>query len=105
MYLYYSLKYRLRIANLSSPNSEAIDLVNVIRRRAGIEDKNQSDVNSLEAFNNLIPTERSQKYWGENGQYRSDLVRSFIGIWGANYYTDYFGTALVSDSSWADRRI
>lgn len=63
------------IANLGAPNAEAMELVNVIRRRAGLEDKNLSDYSSLSAFNDLILTERSHEYWCENGQYRSDLIR------------------------------
>lgn len=63
------------IANLSGPNNEAMELVNVIRRRAGLQDKNLSDASSLEEFNDLILTERSHEYWAENGQYRSDLIR------------------------------
>jgi starch-binding outer membrane protein, SusD/RagB family len=47
----------------------------VIRRRAGLEDKNLADYSSLEAFNDLVLTERSHEFWCENGQYRADLIR------------------------------
>ncbi|MCX6225204.1 MAG: RagB/SusD family nutrient uptake outer membrane protein, partial [Bacteroidia bacterium] len=63
------------IANLAAPDAEAMELVNIIRRRAGLEDKLLSDYSSLSAFNDLILTERSHEYWCENGQYRSDLIR------------------------------
>jgi starch-binding outer membrane protein, SusD/RagB family len=64
------------IANsLSTPNAEAMELVNVVRRRAGLEDKNLADYNTLPAFNDLILTERSHEFWCENGQYRADLIR------------------------------
>jgi hypothetical protein len=63
------------IANLTGPNAEAMELVNVIRRRAGLQDKLLSDYSSLTDFNDLILTERSHEYWCENGQYRSDLIR------------------------------
>lgn len=64
------------IANSTgSPNAEAMELVNLIRRRAYLQDKNLSDYNSLDAFNNLILTERSHEFWCENGQYRADLIR------------------------------
>jgi len=63
------------IANSSGPNAEAMELVNVVRRRAGLEDKNIADYGSLSTFNDLILTERSHEYWCENGQYRSDLIR------------------------------
>jgi hypothetical protein len=63
------------IANLTAPDAEAMELVNIIRRRAGLEDKLLSDYSSLSAFNDMILTERSHEYWCENGQYRADLIR------------------------------
>jgi hypothetical protein len=63
------------IANMSAPNEEAIELVNIIRRRAGLEDIKLADYSSLSAFNDMILTERSHEYWCENGQYRADLIR------------------------------
>jgi len=63
------------IANMSAPNEEAIELVNVIRRRAGLQDIKLADYSSLSAFNDMILTERSHEYWCENGQYRADLIR------------------------------
>ena len=63
------------IANAGAPDVEAMELVNVVRRRAGLADKNLSDYNSKEAFNDLILLERSHEFWCENGQYRADLIR------------------------------
>lgn len=63
------------IANAGAPTEEAMKLVNVVRRRAGLEDKKLSDYASLDAFNDLILLERSHEFWCENGQYRADLIR------------------------------
>lgn len=63
------------IANAEAPTDEAMELVNVVRRRAGLEDKKLSDYSSLAAFNDLILLERSHEFWCENGQYRADLIR------------------------------
>ncbi len=63
------------IANAGTPTAEAMELVNVVRRRAGLDDKQLADYNSLAAFNDLILLERSHEFWCENGQYRADLIR------------------------------
>ncbi len=63
------------IANAAAPNEEAMELVNVVRRRAGLPDKSLADYASKEAFNDLILLERSHEFWCENGQYRADLIR------------------------------
>lgn len=63
------------IANSGAPNAEAMELVNVVRRRAGLTDKQLSSYSSLSAFNDLILLERSHEFWCENGQYRADLIR------------------------------
>lgn len=63
------------IANAGSPTEEAMDLVNMIRERAGLEDKMLADYTNVADFNDLILLERSHEYWCENGQYRSDLIR------------------------------
>ena len=64
------------MANVNgSPNAEAMELVNVVRRRAKLGDKMLADYSSLAAFNDLILTERSHEFWCENGQYRADLIR------------------------------
>ena len=63
------------IANAGTPTQEAMDLVNVVRRRAGLADKQLADYSALAAFNDLILLERSHEFWCENGQYRADLIR------------------------------
>jgi len=63
------------LANLGSPTQEAIDLVNEVRARAGLDDELLSDHSSLSAFNDMILLERSHEFWCENGQYRADLIR------------------------------
>jgi starch-binding outer membrane protein, SusD/RagB family len=63
------------LANAGSPTAEAMELVNVVRRRAGLADKQLANYSSLAAFNDLILLERSHEFWCENGQYRADLIR------------------------------
>jgi len=63
------------LANAGAPTAEAMELVNVVRRRAGLADKQLADYASLAAFNDLILLERSHEFWCENGQYRADLIR------------------------------
>ncbi|RYY52352.1 MAG: RagB/SusD family nutrient uptake outer membrane protein [Chitinophagaceae bacterium] len=63
------------IANSGAPTQEAMDLVNVVRARAGLPAKLLSAYSSLSAFNDLILLERSHEFWCENGQYRADLIR------------------------------
>lgn len=58
-----------------TPTQEAIDLVNVVRKRAKISEIELVDYNTLAKFNEMILVERSHEYWCENGQYRSDLIR------------------------------
>jgi len=64
------------IANAGgAPTQEAMDLVNTIRHRAGLQNKLLADYISLDGFNDLILLERSHEFWCENGQYRADLIR------------------------------
>jgi starch-binding outer membrane protein, SusD/RagB family len=64
------------IANKTGvPTQEAIDLVNVVRKRAKITPVTLADNSTLDKFNDMILLERSHEYWCENGQYRSDLIR------------------------------
>jgi hypothetical protein len=83
------------IANSGAPDAEAIELVNIVRRRAGLQDKKLSDYSALDAFNDMILTERSHEYWCENGQYRADLIRhgKLVSrckqLTGSVYATDY----------------
>jgi hypothetical protein len=83
------------IANSGAPDAEAIELVNIVRRRAGLQDKQLADYSALDAFNDMILTERSHEYWCENGQYRADLIRhgKLVSrckqLTGSVYATDY----------------
>jgi starch-binding outer membrane protein, SusD/RagB family len=64
------------IANKTGvPTQEAIDLVNIVRKRAKITPVTLADNSTLDKFNDMILLERSHEYWCENGQYRSDLIR------------------------------
>ena len=58
-----------------SPTQEAIDLVNIVRRRAQISEILLANYSTLNLFNDMILLERSHEYWCENGQYRADLIR------------------------------
>lgn len=58
-----------------TPTQEAIDLVNIVRKRAKISEIVLANYNTLAKFNDMILLERSHEYWCENGQYRSDLIR------------------------------
>lgn len=58
-----------------TPTQESIDLVNIVRRRAGLNDLLLANYADIDSFNTMILLERSHEYWCENGQYRSDLIR------------------------------
>jgi starch-binding outer membrane protein, SusD/RagB family len=58
-----------------SVNAEALELMNRIRRRAGLANKLLSDFPTTESFIDQLLTERSHEFWCENGQYRADLIR------------------------------
>jgi len=59
-----------------SVTDEAIELINIIRRRAGLENKVwTTNPPSQEEFINQLLCERSHEFWCENGQYRADLIR------------------------------
>ncbi len=65
------------IANgAGTPTAEAMQLVNTVRKRAGLTDKLLANYNSLALFNDLVLLERSHEFWCENGQYRADLIRN-----------------------------
>lgn len=63
------------LANMGAPTQEAMDLINTVRARAGLADKQLADYASLTSFNDLVLLERSHEFWCENGQYRADLIR------------------------------
>jgi hypothetical protein len=54
---------------------EAVDLMNRVRVRAKLGEKELSDFPTKEAFIDQLLTERSHEFWCENGQYRADLIR------------------------------
>jgi len=56
-------------------NSEAVDLMNLVRNRAGLNNKSVSDFPTTESFIDQLLTERSHEFWCESGQYRADLIR------------------------------
>ena len=57
-------------------NAEAVELLNTIRRRAGLQNKVwTTDPPSQQEFIDQLLTERSHEFWCENGQYRADLIR------------------------------
>jgi hypothetical protein len=58
-----------------SVTQEAIDLMNIIRKRAKLGDKLLTDFPTKEAFIDQLLTERSHEFWCESGQYRADLIR------------------------------
>ncbi|WP_299666559.1 RagB/SusD family nutrient uptake outer membrane protein [uncultured Polaribacter sp.] len=58
-----------------TPTQEAIDLVNIVRNRAELDDLLLADYADIDTFNTMILLERSHEYWCENGQYRADLIR------------------------------
>ena len=57
------------------PTQESIDLVNIVRNRAGLNNILLSNFGDIDSFNKMILLERSHEYWCENGQYRADLIR------------------------------
>jgi len=84
------------IANINgTPNQVAMDLINKIRERAGLQDYKLSDYSTLPAFIDMLLTERSHEFWCENGQYRADLIRygklvqRVTMIAGSQYAQDY----------------
>ena len=55
--------------------AKAVDLINTIRQRAGIEKLSASALNTPEKVLDAILTERWHEFWCENGQFRADLIR------------------------------
>lgn len=58
-----------------TPTQESMDLINEVRNRAGLGNRQLSNYSNLTAFNDMLLTERSHEFWCENGQYRADLIR------------------------------
>ncbi|MGJ7029595.1 RagB/SusD family nutrient uptake outer membrane protein [Niabella hirudinis] len=59
---------------INGPTSEALDLFNAVRRRAGVPDYTMADVPSKEAFRSLVLQERGWEFVAE-GKRRMDLIR------------------------------
>jgi hypothetical protein len=59
---------------LNGPNQESIDLINAMRRRAGLLDKSLGDFLSKEDLRIHILKERGWEFWSE-GVRREDLIR------------------------------
>ena len=60
--------------NANSVTQEAVDLLNMVRQRAGIPTYKVGDFGSLESFLNAVLTERGHELYFE-GWRRSDLIR------------------------------
>lgn len=60
--------------NNGTPTSEAIELVNRVRKRAGLADLATEQTSSYEAFNDAILMERGHEFYNE-GLRRQDLIR------------------------------
>ncbi len=54
---------------------EAVDLINVVRQRAGIDNLTATTLNTPEKVLDALLTERWHEFWCENGQFRADLIR------------------------------
>ena len=66
---------------LNGPTQESLDLINEVRRRAGISDLTLTDASSQEVYRDLILRERGWEFVGE-GKRREDLLRhdKFISL-------------------------
>ncbi|TQO39729.1 putative outer membrane starch-binding protein [Arenibacter algicola] len=63
------------IANKNgAPNQECMDLINMVRNRAGLDNLDLVDYASLGAFNDMILLERGHELFCEGGR-RQDLIR------------------------------
>ena len=59
---------------LNGPNQESIDLINMVRERAGVADLNVGDFAAKEELRSAILDERGWEFWWENKR-REDLIR------------------------------
>ncbi|MCK0137019.1 RagB/SusD family nutrient uptake outer membrane protein [Arenibacter sp. S6351L] len=59
---------------LNGPNQESVDYINMIRNRAGLEDKLLSDFPTKDSLRDHILDERRWEFWYE-GHRRTDLLR------------------------------
>jgi len=77
---------------LSGPTQQALDLINLVRTRAGIANLTLTDATSKEVLRDLILRERGWEFYSE-GKRREDLLRhdKFISLAKAR------GIAVASD--------
>ncbi len=61
--------------NLNGPSQEAIDLINKVRERAGLNDLMLSQFPTKERLNDHILKERAWEFYGEGDIRREDLIR------------------------------
>ncbi|MCM5661801.1 RagB/SusD family nutrient uptake outer membrane protein [Galbibacter mesophilus] len=59
---------------LNGPTQEAVNLVNEVRNRAGVDPYTLADVGSMDSFRDLILDERGWEFFSE-GKRREDLIR------------------------------
>ncbi len=59
---------------ISGPTQEAIDLINLVRNRAGVPELDLADFGSKEALRSQILDERGWEFWWEDKR-REDLIR------------------------------
>lgn len=88
----------MKSSSSTSDKEQALEYINVIRRRAGLEDLEYSDIDTQDEFIEKLLLERSHEFWCENGQYRADLIRlgqfekhaEALGISGVAEYKELF---------------
>ncbi|MEM9389093.1 MAG: RagB/SusD family nutrient uptake outer membrane protein, partial [Bacteroidota bacterium] len=88
---------------LNGPNQESIDLINLVRQRAGVSNINLADYGSTDALNDFILEERGRELWWE-GKRRADLIRHGVlvsraqarGVQGAEPHEVRFPIPLVA---------
>ncbi|MEM6633427.1 MAG: RagB/SusD family nutrient uptake outer membrane protein [Bacteroidota bacterium] len=68
------LSWAEALNELNGPTAEALELVNRVRRRAGLADLTNAEASSTDAFRDLILQERGWEFVAE-GKRREDLVR------------------------------
>ncbi|GEM67888.1 membrane protein [Sphingobacterium mizutaii NBRC 14946 = DSM 11724] len=61
------------------PNQEALKYINMVRKRAGLNDLIASNITSKEMLRNLILTERGHEFYNE-GHRRTDMIRMGVFI-------------------------
>jgi hypothetical protein len=88
----------MKSSSSTSDKEQALEYINMIRNRAGLEDLEYSDIDTQDEFIEKLLLERSHEFWCENGQYRADLIRlgqfekhaEALGISGVAEYKELF---------------